>query len=689
MSGGAADFPLKYPVLINDRSFAIDTSFEPYRRQSFHHDTIPAQREAVDLTDVPGEGTLNVEGLWRRGQVSWHRGGGQVYADRKESDNFRFLYSQGVDPWTQNQLTLLPATVQRVADSTTYNWSTVVVAGSYVYHLQGNANPGGACRVRYTQDYSTYTTPTGLPSTNMYVLATDGTNVYAVGDGGVYVTVAGASSWTQIITDTADHIWWVADRLIVSVGPDLWDITSATTATAQPLDTAGYKFMTHPSKNWKWLDFTAGESYIYGCGVIGNPGSTQVGESKVYQFSNTAGTAGTGVGVNLTYGLEALRLEKGEFAGTIYAYQGHVFLGTNLGIRTCRTVSQYDPSGLAGDLVSGPLLPNLTQPTQAPFQPYLGNFVSGIIGYNRFVWFSWPSFLGVDGTTYWALGRLDLGMFVAELQPAYASDLLVASPATSQNSHHTLDWDPVTNGPLMLVPGGTLSWNGGLYTQDYNSTISGATKYVHTGYLRSGRITYDLQDNKTVAQANLKSLAVNQVAPFDTAGGTIALNVAYDGGSFATLAPLAPNTQANPPVLVTSGAGLVQAEEIEVEVVMTAGAVSHTDDTRPFLARYTIKALPNVVSGIYLFYALRLYVTNDLEGDYEPSDPYADYAYLENLRLEQAIVSVKEGSSLGGATQFTAQGVITELYWMPQQERGNADGGYEGDLICTIKTIVG
>ncbi len=691
MSGRAADFPGTYPVLIGTRSFDVDTSYEAFRRQSFHHDTIPAQRDSLDLTDVPGEGTLNTEGLWRRGQITWHHGSGQLYLDRKESDPYRFLNSLGVDPWNQDQLTLLPATVQRVNDGGSYNWCSVSVAGTTIYHLQGNANPSGSARVRYTSDWSTFTTPTGAPATNIFAICTDGYNVYICSEDatspGVYYTPVGGSSWTRIVTDPVDHIWWVGDRLIASKGPDLWDLTAANTQAAGPLDVQGYKFMSHNNQNWNWLDFCAGESFIYGCGVVGNPVGSQVGQSVVYQFSTSPGVGGIPAGVNLTSGIQALALEKGEFAGTLYGYQNFVFVGTNLGIRTCRTISQYDPSGNAGDLESGPLLPNLTQPTQAPMQPYIGNFVSGIVGYDRFVYFSWPQF-NYNGSTYWALGRLDLGNMVADLQPAYASDLTVATNVTSVDSHHTLDWDPVTNGPLMVVPstnGGSYP-NNGIFTIDYNVSISGATKYVATGYLRSGRITYGMQDNKTVAQANLKTALANAYAPFDTAGGSVTLDVAYDQWSFGSLAPLAPNLQQNPPVLVSP---LTPAEEIEVEAILEAGSVSHTDDSRPFLTRWTIKSLPNVVSGIYIYVAVKLSVANDIEGAVDFSDPYGDYAYLENLRLGQTIVTYKEGSAAAGATQFTAQVVVNELYWMPHKKRENADGGYEGVLVVTLKSIVG
>lgn len=673
MSGAAADFPGRFPVLIGTRAFNVNTSYEQFRRQSTHHDTIPSQRESIDLTDLPGQGTINTEGLWRRGQLSWHHGSGQLYLDRKDSDDFRFYDSKGVDPWNQNQLTLLPDTVERVADGTTYNWCTTQVAGAYVYHLQANANPAGVCRVRYTTDYATWTTPTGFPTTNMFEIATDGNKVYAGGNSGVYVTDVGGSSWTQIISDEVDHIFCCGDRVIVTIGPAAWDITYNPSG-GTTLGEAGFNFMTPPDPLWDWLDATAGESFIYMAGVSGSPGG-QVGRSVIFQVTIPQPSSQNNAtqSLQLAYGAPALYLDAGEFCGTIYAYEGYVLVGTNLGIRLCRPSTLNDPTVSSG-LVKGPLVPNQTHPVQAPFQPYIGNFVSGIVGYERWIWFSWPQF---DGSS-WGLGRLDLGNLLADLQPAYASDLMVASTSTSDNSHHTLNWCPITNGPLIVVP------QQGLYTQDFNSSISDAVKYVASGTLRSGRLTYDISDMKTVAQANLKLAAANAYAPFDTGEGTAALNVSYDGAGFISLAPLAPNTQANPPTLVSP---LTVAEEIEIEAVLTAGSVSNADDSRPFLTRWTVKALPNVVSGIFIYVALMLYVQNEANGDLDFSDPYGDYAYLENLRLSQEIIEYKEASTIG--TQFTATCVVQELYWMPQQKRDNADGGYEGDLVVTLKSIVG
>ena len=572
-------------------------------------------------------------------------------------------------------------------DSTTYNWCTTQVVGSAVFHLQANVNPSGSCRVRFTTDaYATWTTPSGAPS-EILEIAADGYQLYLCSPSGVYILQPdssgsfSSSSWVQLITDGVDHVWCPGDRVICSKGPALYDITQAKVGNAVGLGDpkASYNFMTHYDTNWDWLDADAGEAYIYIAGVP-DLQEGKGGKSAIYQFSiqNAQAQAVASTNLDLQWGTVAYTFGAGEFCGTVYCYLGSVWLGTNLGIREARPSTLNDPSVAVG-LIVGAAQPNQTHPIQAPFQPYIGNFVSGIVGYEHWIWFSWPQF---DGTS-WGLGRIDISTHLADLQPAYAPDLMVDSIANSGNTHHTLNWCPFTNGPLMIVPGADA--DAGLYTQDYNVSISGATKYVASGTLRSGRITYGIPDMKTVAQANLKTALANAYAPFDTAAGTVTLDVDYDQAGFGSLAPLAPNTQANPPVLVSP---LTPAEEIEVEAILTAGSVSNTDDTRPFLTRWTIKSLPNVVSGRLIFVAVMLYVENDMNNDLDYSDPYGDYAYLENLRLSQEIITYKEGSP-GAVDYDEATCVVQELYWMPFKKRDTADGGFEGDLVVTLKTIVG
>ena len=93
-SGPYQPAPLLTPqymeVSIAGRNYVLDTSFEPYRRDAFRHRSIQAQRESISLDNIPGEGTVNTEGLWRRLAEDWHNGAGQPYQDRKDSLDSRF-----------------------------------------------------------------------------------------------------------------------------------------------------------------------------------------------------------------------------------------------------------------------------------------------------------------------------------------------------------------------------------------------------------------------------------------------------------------------------------------------------------------------------------------------------------------------------------------------------------------------
>ena len=140
-------------VSIAGRPYVLDTSFEPYRRDAFRHRSIQAQRESIALTNLPGEGTVNSEGTWRREAWDWHYGAGQPYQDRKDSVDARFSLSKGVNPWMQWQLELLNDTEQVLGD---FGASQVLTVGSYVYVLD-DANQ----TVQFSQNLQEWTTVSG------------------------------------------------------------------------------------------------------------------------------------------------------------------------------------------------------------------------------------------------------------------------------------------------------------------------------------------------------------------------------------------------------------------------------------------------------------------------------------------------------------------------------------------------
>ena len=123
------DVPSKHPIGIDGRAFPIDESALPqYRWQ-----TVEPIRQQFDASRETGETSLNPQGFWRRGFQTWHRGAGQEYADKPDSDAGRFWSSSGVDVWTEGKLSLLPTMTE-----------TAVFNPGAIASYQVADSPGGA-----------------------------------------------------------------------------------------------------------------------------------------------------------------------------------------------------------------------------------------------------------------------------------------------------------------------------------------------------------------------------------------------------------------------------------------------------------------------------------------------------------------------------------------------------------------
>ena len=208
-------------VTIAGRAYVMDTSFEPYRRDAFRHRSIQAQRESISLDNIPGEGTVNTEGLWRREADDWHFGAGQPYQDRKDSVDGRFSTSKGVNPWMQWQLSLLNDTTQVVPVSGS---AEVVQCGQYIYVLDLAANT-----LKFTANLSTWTT-VSINASNLSAVATDGYNLWIASDGvggpGIFTTTAGSTTTTPYVTEQPfDGVYYVGDRLMATWANNVYNIT--------------------------------------------------------------------------------------------------------------------------------------------------------------------------------------------------------------------------------------------------------------------------------------------------------------------------------------------------------------------------------------------------------------------------------------------------------------------------------
>ena len=386
-TGTSSLVPDVFPVAINGRPYMIDR-----KSQQFVREFEPRVRDSSDDSTSPGEAAISTEGLWRRGQKSWHFGAGQFYADDAEASDYRFYKSKGVNPWVKGRLTLLNDTMLRSASTFTGTNLKLVEVNNYLYVSDGQTlkyttNPFAA-----TPTWTSVTTD--APTATINDITTDGVRVYvAYENNSIYITTPGTSSVTKHFLSSTNVNFTrlgFAKGFVMSYHPDTvdshihivpWEASNTkTTVTASLRD-----------PNFVCAGFAGGQNHIY---VAGR--STDTG--LVYRL----GIKDDGT---VDIAIVALELPVGEYPTAIYSYLGSIMLGTNKGVRVCTSDS-------SGSLVSGALIPT-------------GGDVLGFTAEDRFVWFTWSNYDGVSG----GLGRLDLSRFIATNTPSFATDLMYTSNA--------------------------------------------------------------------------------------------------------------------------------------------------------------------------------------------------------------------------------------------------------------------
>jgi hypothetical protein len=366
--------PALYDMALSGRPFLIDRQMDG--RGQFRHVTIPLLRPQTQTSDKLGESSINPAGLWRSSVENWMKGAGQTAYDLADSDPDRFRSSKGIDPWTRWELSLLPATDQKIASANT-NLQLLPV-GDYLYLVDGTA-------LKFTQDITvgspSWTTVTGTSGSAITSIATDGYQVYVTDGTAIYITARGGATAASWNTQDADLLGFAKGRLMASNDALAFNILTSSTKT-DIVDAADIAAGT----DWDWTGFASGRSCIYMSGFSGD-------KSLIYR------TAVKADGTALDAGTVAGELPDGEIVRTIYGYLGFLLIGTDNGIR----LATADDNG---DLTIGALI----ETTAA---------VRCFEGQDRFVWFGWTNY---DGTST-GLGRLDLTVLNGSA-PAYASDLM-------------------------------------------------------------------------------------------------------------------------------------------------------------------------------------------------------------------------------------------------------------------------
>lgn len=447
-----------FPVAINGRPYIIDQRSNQFTR-AFEQRV----RDSVDQSTAPGEAAINPGGLWRRGEVSWHLGAGQKYADTAEGQDYRFFKSKGVNPWVKGQLSLLNGTKRALTSSNTNLMSCVVRHNGveYVYVADGAVvrwcPATGANNIfSDTPLWTPITTNTAgggavIPTTTVTGLETNGSNVFIAWENNdIWSSAPATNTATFFYAGNPDNgrtyyaFGYAKGRGWAAHGANIHQ--PAVTAPTHDVYYGPGDPAYDPSRIW--VGFAGGQNAVYAASYIGD-------RSTIFKITIKAD--GT-----LDVPTVALELPIGEVVSGIHGYLGAIILGTNKGVRYCSTDS-------ASNLVSGALIP-----TSGPVY----DFTAG----DRFVWFTWSNYDGSSG----GLGRLDLSTFITTNTPAHASDLMYTG---------TADIKSVTSASNLRVF--TVSGSG-VWVED-------TANLVASGNIESGIYRWGIPDRKFIARVDTRS----------------------------------------------------------------------------------------------------------------------------------------------------------------------------------------
>lgn len=523
--------PDVFPVAINGRPYMVDMKSGQLAR-GFEQRV----RDSVDQSTAPGEAAINPGGLWRRGEVSWHYGAGQKYADTAESQDYRFYKSKGVNVWTKGQLTLLNAT--KLSYGSALTTSHMVVQDGRVYvsfngDVRYSADPYTSITATVTNVSAsagtiTYTTSAAHGFTAGQVVDITGIVPTAYNLTGATLATASGTSFT--ITNGATGTFVSGGS---AVQRPVWsNCTGEPGGSCAAMATDGYKiYLAFPTDGIRQIIPNTSISAISGTKFVNsNDSYYMLGFAKNFMFGshdhvlNTIASGGSktaritpedeefrwvgvATGQNAIYaagysgkkslvykitikadgtldaGVVALELPTGEVISAISGSLGFILIGTNKGVRFCSTDSN-------SNLVAGQIIP-----TSGPVKKFTST--------DRFVWFTWSNYDGVST----GLGRLDLSTFTSANTPAFATDLMYTSTADVLN---LITFD---DKHCFVVSG-----IGAIAEDTANLVASGS---IETGHYRWG-----IPDRKFVAKVDTRSLPLT---------GTIESYMALDGGNYDLL----------------------------------------------------------------------------------------------------------------------------------------------------------
>lgn len=293
--------------------------------------TAQFRKEQLDTSREPGEQSLS--GWWLRSQSSFHYGAGVKYGDPELDPTaaFRFLESEGVNPWTPGEVSLLPSTVLVQPASGSVKLITTINEDGDESFWRAT----GSKVFRGWESFGEWEETEYFSGGIVRDIVTDGADIYVATNTEItllpFTGGADVVKW-NLTSATSVTMGWVKQRMVLGVNNSIY-IPSFSSTT---LPAAVY---THPNDSWVWSDIAEGPEAIYVSGGVGN-------ESVILRLA----LDNTGAVPTLTAATVVANFPTGEIVTSMHSYLGtYLGIGTNRGFR----VATF---GSGGGLSYGPLI---------------------------------------------------------------------------------------------------------------------------------------------------------------------------------------------------------------------------------------------------------------------------------------------------------------------------------------------
>lgn len=596
-------------------------------------ETVQIRKQQFDTSQTPGEQSL--DGWWLRSQESFHGGAGLVYSDVTIQNTAslagttntlnltRFNASRNIDVWTQGEAKLLPAVktatgtpVASTIDATEFTYDDGTDAAMYV--TGSNITVVLASTV-VTQNFAPVT------AAAIQSVASDGNYMYLATADGVYAAPIPATSATVFtwvkeytVAGTTVHINFLKQRLMLGVDNKIYELAVHPAAPPAVLPTVKY---TANEPGMKFYSFAETSTAIYAVGNNGVRGS-------VLKFTlDNQGAIPT-----LTGGAVALQLPSGEVPWSALGY-----LGTFLGLGTSKGV-RVAVASAGGDLQYGPLLFTSTKP------------VRGWSARDRFLFCAVTG--GHDGDS--GLYRIDLGLEVADLRFAYASDLNQLG-------------DSSAGGPVAHLGGSNLV----TYGTANDTYVETANKAV-TGYLLTARVRYGTLEPKLFKLLRVRGPAL---------GGPLSFSVIDELGSESG-AYNYPEGESPGLTDVAIASPSEPQDYISLRFTLGRNGVNFTKGA--MFSGHQLKALPATPRQRLIQLPLLCF---DFEVDATGMRHGSDGEAVGRLTAIEELERAGNSMVLQDLSAGTAQAVVIETMRFQQTAPPPAHAGFGGLVLLTLRTI--